>query len=175
MPFKKGHKPHNKHKTGYANRGTFKAGLTPWNKGRKTAVPRCQDCGGFVGGDKPHVCRSVEAKGHRHCDDCGNPLRNIGWERYSKVCGRCGKKKWRKLERQLKRAAVELFGGECETCGYDTYVECLEFHHTDPEKKKKGKHFIREVLAQPEQFKLYCNRCHREYHIEHNIKETPID
>jgi hypothetical protein len=36
---------------------------------------------------------------------------------------------------RIKRKAVDFSGGKCLKCGYDTCIECLTFHHLDPEQK----------------------------------------
>jgi len=103
-------------------------------------------------------------KGKRYCKICKTELKNTGWERYSKICGPCGKRIQRENERELKKKLVEQFGGKCLECGYNKFIECLEFHHLYRE-DKNGKHFLKEVQKHPERFELLCNRCHREKEI----------
>ena len=149
---------------------------TPWNRGIPTKIPRCSKCGMFLRKDSSHFCKQVELKGKRLCEECGVELKNKGWERYSKICGRCGKIKQREQERQLKIELIKQFGGKCQICEYNKYIQCLEFHHLDPS-KKDSKHFLKEVKKYPEKFNLLCNRCHREWHLENNgeNKEIEID
>jgi len=145
----------------------WKKGYVPWNKGMKYTELSCKKCGLFISKSKKHKCRSVELKGKRFCIECGDKLSNKGWERYSKICGVCGKKKQRKAERLLRKKLIKDFGGKCQikSCGYNKYEECLEFHHLS-KKDKKNKHFLKEVLKHPKKFRLLCNRCHREKHIK---------
>jgi hypothetical protein len=143
----------------------------PWNKGVPSTIKRCKDCGSFIGNKKEHVCRNVEKKGIRYCIKCNAELKNSGWERYSKICGRCGKKIQRENERILRTKLKKQFGGKCRKCGYDKVTECLEFHHLFKE-DKRGKYFLNDVVKHPERYDLLCNRCHRETHIELKIKEN---
>lgn len=149
----------------------FKKGMIPWNKNVPTTIHRCSLCGSFISLNKKHICRNVDLKGERFCNICGIKLKNTSWERYSKICGKCGKIKFNKNQKELRKKAILLFGGKCQICGYNKYKECLEFHHLNSS-EKKGKSFIKEVLKNPEKFKLYCNRCHRE--VELKIKRSKI-
>jgi DNA-directed RNA polymerase subunit RPC12/RpoP len=152
----------------------FEPEQIPWNKGIATIIKRCENCGSFIGKKKEHTCRNVELKGDRFCTICHSQLKNIGWERYSKICGKCGKKIQRENERILRTELIKQFGGRCKKCGYKKYYVCLEFHHLFKE-DKKGKHFLKEVQKHPERFELLCNRCHREVEVEINkeyINET---
>ncbi len=149
----------------------FKKGLIPWNKGIKTNVKRCLKCGCFIGNKYEHQCKNVDIKGTRYCALCDGELKNNGWERYNKICGKCNRKIQRDNERILKKKLIKQFGGKCEICTYNKYIECLEFHHLFAE-DKKGKHFLKDVEKHPEKFKLFCNRCHREIHIELNQQKN---
>jgi len=142
----------------------FKKGQIPWNKGIKTNIPRCPDCGSFLG-SAPHKCRNVDKKGPRFCVDCDKLLKNVGYERWHNICPRCGKIRWRENQKKLRRELIQQFGGACQICNYKKYEACLEFHHKNSV-EKKGKHFLKEIQMYPKNFSLLCNRCHREYHIE---------
>ncbi len=133
--------------------------------GRIIHYVRCPDCGCYVG-KKKHQCKSVDLKGIRYCADCGKvKMKNIGRERYQKICSKCTGIRNRIYENKLKRQAVKLFGNKCQKCGYGAYIECLEFHHRDAA-EKQSRDFIRIVLKYPEKFKMLCNRCHRELHVD---------
>ena len=161
MPFKKGQKAWNKGMEGYSNEGTFKPGNKAWNKGKKPHMPHCKLCGTFMSPNKKHYCKNVDLRGDRFCLECNKKLKNKGWERYSKVCGRCGKIIQRQKQRELRDKLIKQFGGKCQICNYSKCKACLEFHHKD-RKMKKGKNFLKDVLKYPEKFNLWCNRCHRE-------------
>ena len=139
----------------------FEKGQIPWNKGIPTKNERCTDCGTFIGGKTEHICKSVEKRGPRYCKNCIRKLKSTGWERYSKICGPCGKKIQRENERKLREELIQIFGGKCKKCGYDDFKECLEFHHLK-KGEKRNKHFLKQVKKHSEHFELLCNRCHRE-------------
>lgn len=149
----------------------FEKNHIPWNRGIPSTIKRCKDCASFIGNKTEHICKSVEKKGIRHCIKCGAELKNSSWERYSKICGRCGKKVYRENERILRDKLKKQFGGKCEKCSYDKVTECLEFHHLFKE-DKRGKHFLKEIQKCPERFNLLCNRCHRETHVELKNEEN---
>ena len=165
MTFKKGHIPHNTGNRGYRNKGSFKKKQIPWNKGIKTNIPRCKKCGIFLSKNKKHICKNVDLQGDRYCVQCKIKLKNKGWERYSRICGKCGKIQQRQKEKKLRIQIINDFGGKCQKCGYCKYIQCLEFHHKN-KNDKKSKHFLKEIEKYPKNFKLYCNRCHREIHLE---------
>ncbi len=73
--------------------------------------------------------------------------------------------------RKRKALAVELFGGGCQKCGYNTTDKALQFHHVDPTKKEfnlsvahtiKWKRYIDEL----NKCVLLCGNCHSELHEE---------
>jgi predicted HNH restriction endonuclease len=77
-----------------------------------------------------------------------------------------------KRRREIRLKAVAVAGGKCERCGYDKYLEVLEFHHRDPLKKDfnvSHKGHCRSWKRVSEEIKkcvlLYAN-CHREIHVE---------
>lgn len=131
---------------------------------------RCELCGKIVGELGEHQCASVDLRGERRCEVCGSTLGNTGWQRWSKICRRCSKQRWRVIEKEKRRVLREQFGGKCSRCGYDKCEAALHFHHKDASEKYdwnvKGKTgaSIREVEAHPERFELVCVRCHVEIH-----------
>lgn len=69
--------------------------------------------------------------------------------------------------KKVKQQAVDLLGGKCENCGYNTYLGALEFHHKDPTQKDfainsslSWKRIETEVMK----CMLLCANCHREEH-----------
>ena len=126
---------------------------------------RCNKCGQFLG--KVHNCASVDLKGQRVCSECDKLLYNIGYQRWKHRCPSCERKYWRVKERELRHQLVIQFGGKCCICEYSKYEACLEFHHLYAD-DKKGKHFLNEIAKHPDKFRLLCNRCHRELHIENH-------
>lgn len=75
-----------------------------------------------------------------------------------------------KRRQKIKSMAVEMMGGECQFCGYSSYLGALEFHHIGPEKKKFGlsKDGItrswERVKNELKNCILVCSNCHREIH-----------
>ena len=75
---------------------------------------------------------------------------------------------WRK---NLKKRALELFGGKCVCCGYNECSAALEFHHLEPEHKDftlasvyKNPKSWDSIVKELEKCALVCANCHREIH-----------
>ena len=75
-----------------------------------------------------------------------------------------------RTRKRLKQEVVDLAGGKCQICGYDTYLGALVFHHKDPTQKDfmlsmrniaKAKE---EVLKEAAKCALLCANCHAEVH-----------
>jgi 5-methylcytosine-specific restriction endonuclease McrA len=70
--------------------------------------------------------------------------------------------------REIKRILVEEAGGKCVLCGYDRYLEALQFHHLDPRQKEfhLGQGGVSRSLArcraEAEKCALLCATCHAE-------------
>lgn len=130
--------------------------------------PRCKNCGQIISSNGLHNCVSVDLKGIRHCKVCNVELKNTGCERWSKICSKCNKKKWRETERQQRKELIANFGGKCTNCGYKKCRAALHFHHVDNSEKyewrKNGGSSIREIKSHPERFCLLCANCHIEIH-----------
>lgn len=79
---------------------------------------------------------------------------------------------WR---RKLKQECVEYKGGKCVKCDYDKYIDCLEFHHLDPNKKEfdisnKG-WCLDKLKIELDKCILVCNRCHKEIHADIRLEQ----
>ena len=68
-----------------------------------------------------------------------------------------------------KILAINYKGGKCQRCGYDRCIAALEFHHRNPEDKKRGVDSralsnCKWETAKKELDKcdLLCANCHRE-------------
>jgi len=74
---------------------------------------------------------------------------------------------WRK---RTKLKLVEYKGGKCEMCGYDKFIQGLEFHHLDPNEKDftiSGKSWSFEKLKKEvDKCILVCSNCHIEVHYQ---------
>tara|TARA_R110002110_G_scaffold31917_8_gene111649 strand:+ start:9 stop:473 length:465 start_codon:yes stop_codon:yes gene_type:complete len=76
----------------------------------------------------------------------------------------------------LKRRLVEYKGGKCEVCGYNKSIRALEFHHSDPKKKKinistelfqkksPNEKLYKRLKKETEKCLLVCRNCHAEIH-----------
>jgi predicted HNH restriction endonuclease len=78
--------------------------------------------------------------------------------------------------RKLKEKCVAYKGGKCSKCGYNKFVEALEFHHINPEEKSlslstgKGYSFEK-VKDELDKCILVCANCHREIHVQLEMPE----
>ena len=86
-----------------------------------------------------------------------------------------------KRRRKIRLMAVAHAGGKCIICGYNKYLEVLEFHHRDPSQKNFGigqrglTRSWKRVEAEVEKCDLLCANCHREMHVEERLaKEKEI-
>lgn len=79
-----------------------------------------------------------------------------------------------KRRKKIRLQAVAYLGGKCMKCGYNKYIEVLEFHHGDPTQKdfnvsRKGHcRSWERVCKEIEKCDLLCANCHREVHAEQN-------
>jgi hypothetical protein len=71
---------------------------------------------------------------------------------------------------ERKQFYVDVFGGGCQECGYNTCLRALQFHHVDKSEKElwsgKDKYAAsyEEINHHPERFKLLCANCHIALH-----------
>jgi len=88
------------------------------------------------------------------------------------VCGSCmaNRHRW-----HLKSCMVEYKGNKCLLCGYNKYLNSLEFHHIDRESKSInicGNHnrSWESIMKELDKCVLLCKNCHgeceRDYHFE---------
>lgn len=75
----------------------------------------------------------------------------------------------RALVRKIK--LIEVMGGKCFNCGYNSNLASLEFHHEDPLLKEDrldartlSNRSWEHILKEAEKCKLLCSNCHREHH-----------
>lgn len=79
---------------------------------------------------------------------------------------------------ELKKKAVDYLGGKCIDCGYDRYLEALEFDHIDPTLKEfsiSGSHGRSwdVIKAELDKCALRCANCHRERHAKERKSPLP--
>lgn len=82
-------------------------------------------------------------------------------------------KEQRRKNRKKQMIELKLLkGGKCHKCGYDKYLEILDFHHIEASLKEDGvsKMFMTKGKAaafkEAEKCILLCPNCHRELHLE---------
>lgn len=68
-----------------------------------------------------------------------------------------------------KERMVYVMGERCQICGYNTYIEALEFHHINPENKvfnfnKSQTKSWEDNIKELKKCILLCANCHREVH-----------
>ena len=73
--------------------------------------------------------------------------------------------------RQTKMRLVEAFGNKCAVCGITGHPAIFDFHHRDPESKKKqvgqmGKYA--KALIEAQKCDMLCANCHRTLHWSDN-------
>ena len=116
----------------------------------------CIVCGKELDGQKQKFCSNkCKQKEHYH------RLRNQTNTYHSQTM--------RALKRKLQ--LVEMMGGSCSACGYNTNVSALHFHHKDY-KTKEFKLDMRilsnrrweAILAEANKCEILCANCHSEVH-----------
>lgn len=108
---------------------------------------------------------STESKVRRRCDSC----KIVRAPRPAEQTRASWKRKYAKTIKK-RHDFITARGTGCESCGYNTCVEALEFHHIDPSIKEFAlgasaftKHAT-EVFQEAEKCKLLCSNCHRQVH-----------
>lgn len=73
--------------------------------------------------------------------------------------------------KKRKKDLVEVLGGKCCICGFNSFIEALEFHHVDPSTKKFGigqsgsmTKALDKQLEEIRKCVLVCANCHRGIH-----------
>ena len=72
-----------------------------------------------------------------------------------------------------KQLLTEIMGNKCCVCGFNSYIEALEFHHVDPDSKSfnlSSGGLMKILPAQLSELKkcvLVCANCHRGLHYNH--------
>jgi predicted HNH restriction endonuclease len=83
--------------------------------------------------------------------------------------------KYRKIQKQLRKQAIEFLGWKCKHCGL-VETECLavyDFHHEDPTQKDASISELframkpwEEIQPEIEKCILLCANCHRKVHYD---------
>lgn len=73
------------------------------------------------------------------CSECGETdptkFRIACGER--SLCTKCTGKRVLSQRTAKRLRALELLGGGCRICGYNTYIGAIDFHHVDPDTKSE--------------------------------------
>ena len=85
--------------------------------------------------------------------------------------------------RRRKINLINVLGGKCQICGFNSFPDALEFHHEDPNEKDYGLaskgtcHDIETDLNEVRKCFLLCANCHRGIHCGYykNPKEHIFD
>ncbi|MCE5317411.1 MAG: HNH endonuclease [Parachlamydia sp.] len=93
---------------------------------------------------------------------------------YYSYCRKCTSIITVKRLQNNKRIAVDYKGGKCSICGYNKCIDCLDFHHIDPDEKDfcisqhKGM-LLENIKHELDKCILVCRNCHGEIHNKENI------
>jgi transposase len=111
--------------------------------------------------------------------DAGHPAQILrecakhGWGPFVRVgaagtyrCARCNTEAVSERRRRVKEMLVAEAGGRCVTCGFDSYVGALQFHHRDPTTKsfevsRQGiTRSLERLRLEAQKCVLLCANCH---------------
>jgi hypothetical protein len=121
----------------------------------------CVECGALLSGQKMKYCsNNCKQKHHYH--------------RVKEQTNTYHSQTVRALKRKLQ--LIEMMGGACEKCGYNTNISALHFHHQDSYQKsfKLGMRTLsnrswESIQEEAKKCVLLCANCHAE---EHNPELT---
>lgn len=134
----------------------------------------CKECGQLKFCSWMHSFTSKGAPEYRvRCKDCHNKY--LRTRNSARRTVRTTQATRRKRLRKLK--CVEYLGGKCITCGYNTCLKALNFHHLDPKYKsfsvsQKLDADWKLLKAELDKCILLCFNCHMEEHCKLDPDET---
>jgi len=114
----------------------------------------------------------------RECATHGNTRFALDRDRVYR-CLRCRAEAVSRRRRLVRETLVREAGGQCATCGYDTYVGALEFHHVDPTVKRFGlssrgvTRSLESLRQEAGKCVLLCGNCHAE--VEAGVRTLPVE
>jgi|GEM_PF-1443275 len=156
----------------------------------------CRKCGNNIPCSIMIDKKRRNLKNRKFCLDCSpfgmhntcktEPLKpKYTSKRYSQFTDEQKKKhlSYQYFQRQKKmRKLVDLYGGKCSVCGYDTCMRALNFHHLDRGTKSFElnsrailSHKWETILEEANKCQLVCANCHAEIEDKINVskyKET---
>lgn len=87
---------------------------------------------------------------------------------YSWECKICNYQRKINQKNLIKERLINLKGGCCEICGYNKFIQGLDFHHLDPKLKSFKISSIQKndikLKEEIDKCQLLCVNCHRELH-----------
>ena len=123
-----------------------------------------------------HMSNMARKIHQKNCEVCGTSFIGYNLSKYcSPQCWNKGKAVYKRNYESKKRnerlSLIALKGGKCERCGYCANSCALQFHHTDPKKRKfsiSAKGLIgkskKAIARELQNCVLLCANCHIETH-----------
>ena len=130
------------------------------------------------------LVEKAELVEYKTCTKCNTSHPKTSFYRQSKAkdgyntwCKVCIARGMRDLARSRKKAAIELLGGKCSSCGGIFHQSAYDFHHKNPTEKEGGIARMLQsfsinhpkVRQELEKCILVCSNCHRTIHSEDNL------
>lgn len=108
------------------------------------------------------------------CKFCGEKNPNKFYGHSKSNCRTCRNQQTIQRGRERRQYGIELLGGKCVICGFDDYIEALDFHHLDPLLKDPNFSSLRgwskeRIKKELETCVLLCSNCHRAEHAGYNL------
>lgn len=105
-------------------------------------------------------CESIKNLSFFYTDDTARDGRR-------RVCIDCSSEQSRNKRRSYKKICIDLLGGKCQHCGFNTYISSLQFHHVADDKEfhiSKTIKSIDDIKSELDKCCLLCSNCHDAYH-----------
>jgi hypothetical protein len=120
-----------------------------------------------------HEDQVLLERGEQRCLDCGF-VGEIDFfpgetsNHRGRYCGVCVNKRQRNRRRKHKQDLIDLGGGKCQNCEFQTYLPSLQFHHVEKPKlfnpSEVNRHTKEELTTEISKCCLLCSNCHDAYH-----------
>lgn len=127
----------------------------------------CNTCHTWKSVDDFHFRNAVKGTRQTHCKSCRKEVDAAFWQK--KAAEYIPKKRERKA---LVRADIREIKSllVCELCGENT-IECLDFHHRDPDQKERSianaanrGWSVERIQKEMAKCSVLCANCHRKLH-----------
>lgn len=93
--------------------------------------------------------------------------RNKSSFRYVKKCLKCESNKRQKAKNNRKEEYINLLGGKCSKCGYNSFNKALHFHHVGNKRFNISQRLLyshQENIKELKNCILLCSNCHQKTH-----------